>query len=150
MLDRFCIHMEPPMLPSDPHQSDSGYVPEAMDSRQSLEGILPRGTKIDLTNPQTIWKLAESHYRRVTYCRFVVRRKEVPYNANIKHIPQLTLPSKLGGLGSGSSPENSDPQIDVLYFHHLPKLLGTQWAILPSGTSIHSRVLAVVPNWLQG
>lgn len=74
------------MLPSDPHQSDSGYVPEAMDSRQSLEGILPRGTKIDLTNPQTIWKLAESRYRRVTYCRFVVEKKrKFPHNANIEH-----------------------------------------------------------------
>lgn len=37
-------------------------------------------------SPQTIWKLAESHYRRVTYCRFVVEKKrKFPYNANIEH-----------------------------------------------------------------
>lgn len=146
MLDRFCIHMEPPMLPSDPHQSDSGYVPEAMDSRQSLEGRLPRGTKIDLMSPQTIWKLDERFHGIIIHLAF-----DWATYLGISCFPNLPLhTSKLGGLGSGSSPENSDPQIDVLYFHHLPKLFGTQWAILPSGTSIHSRVLAVVPNWLQG
>ena len=58
------------MLPSDPHQSDSGYVPEAMDSRQSLEGRLPRGTKIDLMSPQTIWKLDERFLRIIIHLAF--------------------------------------------------------------------------------
>lgn len=37
-LDRFCIHMEPPMLPTDPHQPVSDYDSEAMDSSRFRRG----------------------------------------------------------------------------------------------------------------
>lgn len=37
-LDRFCIHMEPPMLPTDPHQPVSDYDSEATDSSRSWRG----------------------------------------------------------------------------------------------------------------
>ena len=49
------------------------------------------------------------------------------------------------------TPKRTDLQSAAPHrLRRLPKILGTQWAILPSGTSIHSRVLAVVPNfgWL--